>query len=126
MSDARVVILDGTPPDDGSLAPILSILTEVFGRGGAETRVLAVRDMKIAHCFGCFGCWVETPGICVENDEGREIARAVARSEVAVSRRSGGISSRRQLTLTPIPRMMQRTLASFASISARIPATLRP
>jgi len=84
MSDARVVILDGTPPDDGSLVPILTILTEVFGRGGAETRVLAVREMRIAHCIGCFGCWVETPGICVENDEGRAIARAVARSEVTV------------------------------------------
>ncbi len=40
--------------------------------------------MKVAHCLGCFDCWVKTPGMCVEADAGREIAKAVVRSDVTV------------------------------------------
>jgi multimeric flavodoxin WrbA len=40
--------------------------------------------MKLGHCVGCFGCWLKTPGICVENDDGRKIAKEIIRSDVTV------------------------------------------
>ncbi|MGD0974213.1 MAG: NAD(P)H-dependent oxidoreductase [Candidatus Korobacteraceae bacterium] len=80
----RIVLLDGTPGGDESHAPILTILRDTLAAGGAEVQAFALRDMKLAHCIGCFGCWIETPGICVQADAAREIAAAIVHSEMLV------------------------------------------
>jgi len=80
----RVVLLDGTPSDDESLAPMLAMLCDTLSADGAEVRTFTLRDIKLAHCIGCFGCWIETPGICVQADAAREIAATIVHSEVLV------------------------------------------
>lgn len=84
MPAQRVTILDGTGESDSYLEPLLAVLTEQVRQTGAEIVSFTVRKRKVAHCIGCFGCWVETPGLCVEADDGREIAKAVARSHTAI------------------------------------------
>jgi len=84
MADKKVVILDGTQAEDENRPAILAVLTDVLQGAGAEVRTLTLREMKIAHCLGCFGCWIETPGICKEADAGREIAKAVVDSDTIV------------------------------------------
>jgi hypothetical protein len=34
--------------------------------------------------MGCFGCWIKTPGVCVIDDAGRDIARRMIHSDVVV------------------------------------------
>jgi multimeric flavodoxin WrbA len=41
-------------------------------------------EIKLAHCIGCFGCWVKTPGECIHKDAGREIARDIINSHTVV------------------------------------------
>ncbi len=84
MLGKKVVILDGAGVGDKDLAPILEVLSEVFKAAGAELVTFPLREMKLAHCLGCFGCWVKTPGLCVEADAGRDIAQAIVRSDVTV------------------------------------------
>jgi len=84
MANKNVVILDGTQAGDENRPAILAALTDVFQGTAAEIRTLTLREMKIAHCIGCFGCWIETPGICKEADAGREIAKAVVHSDTVV------------------------------------------
>lgn len=84
MADKKVVILDGTQAGDENRPAILAVLTDVLQGTGAEVRTFTLREMKIAHCIGCFGCWIETPGICKEADAGREIAKAVVHSDTVV------------------------------------------
>ncbi len=84
MPPQKVVILDGATSSDHDLSPILSVLSEVLRGDGAHIETFALREMKLAHCLGCFGCWVKTPGICVEADAGREIAKAVVQSDITV------------------------------------------
>ena len=77
----KVVLLDGTPDNRESLAPVLAILRETLAAAGNEVRVFALRDMKLAHCRGCFGCWIKTPGICLQADAARDIAEAIVQAE---------------------------------------------
>ncbi|MGB7435750.1 MAG: hypothetical protein WBW49_10035, partial [Candidatus Acidiferrum sp.] len=66
MSSKNVVILDGANSGDAELSPILKVLTEVLQSSGAQVQIFTLREMKLAHCLGCFDCWMKTPGICVE------------------------------------------------------------
>ena len=84
MPSEKVTILDGTRPGDENLEPLLGVLKEQLERRGAEVRTFTLRQIKLAHCIGCFGCWVETPGLCVEADAGREIAKAVSHSQTLI------------------------------------------
>ena len=47
-------------------------------------REFILRDEKIAHCTGCFGCWIKTPGECVINDAGRTVTQEFIASDLAV------------------------------------------
>lgn len=42
----------------------------------AETTVLFAHD-KTAHCIGCFGCWLKTPGHCFIKDELQHIGACI-------------------------------------------------
>jgi multimeric flavodoxin WrbA len=84
MPSKNIVILDGTAPDDKDLLPTLDVLSHVLQAEDSQVVTFPLREMKLAHCVGCFGCWVKTPGICVEADSGREIIEAIVRSDVTV------------------------------------------
>ncbi|MEL6501924.1 MAG: flavodoxin family protein, partial [Cyanobacteria bacterium J06623_1] len=46
-------------------------------KNGAKVQLFPLREIKMGSCIGCFGCWLKTPGICLEPDAGRDIAQAV-------------------------------------------------
>jgi multimeric flavodoxin WrbA len=78
----NVVVLDGSRDDGGQGA--LAALMQVLAQAGHNAEVIPLRERSIAPCLGCFGCWVKTPGECVIDDEGRQVARSVARCDVLV------------------------------------------
>lgn len=84
MPSGKVVIVDGSGVGDLDLAPIRDALSHVLQEDGAQIETLPLREMKLAHCLGCFNCWVKTPGMCVEADANREIARSIIQSDVTV------------------------------------------
>jgi multimeric flavodoxin WrbA len=84
MAEKKIVILDGAGAGDRDLSPILDVLSQVLQADGAQVETFALREMKLAHCLGCFDCWIKTPGMCVEADAGREIAEAIIQSDVTV------------------------------------------
>ena len=84
MTYKKVVILDGCGLADGDLAPVLGGLSELLKHDGSLIETFPLHAMKLAHCLGCFGCWLKTPGMCVEDDEGRRVAKAVIQSDATV------------------------------------------
>jgi hypothetical protein len=84
MADRKVIVLDGLRPGDEDLKPLLAILIDELRHSSKEVHTYTLREVKLGHCIGCFGCWIETPGICVEADTGREIVQAIIRSEMTV------------------------------------------
>lgn len=84
MLTRNIVVLDGAGPRDTDLAPVLEVLSGVLKTAGNQVEVFPLHEMKLAHCLGCFDCWVKTPGMCVEADAGRDIAKAIIQSQVTV------------------------------------------
>ena len=84
MMDRKVIVLDGTRAGEEDLLPSLAILIEELRRDGKEVQTYKLREIKLGHCIGCFGCWLETPGVCIEADAGRDIVQAIIRSEMTI------------------------------------------
>jgi hypothetical protein len=76
------VVLDGSRDETGQ--NVLATLLGTLAGAGFEAEVIRLREMAIAPCLGCFGCWIKTPGDCVIDDEGRQTARAAARCDLLV------------------------------------------
>ena len=84
MSNKKVVILDGTGNGDDYLVSPFSVLTDVLDNADSDVQCYHLKEIKLAHCTGCFGCWIKTPGICVASDEGREIIQAIIQSDMTI------------------------------------------
>ena len=84
MIGRKIALLDGRPAGDEDLAPASEVLHDLLGQAGAEVRTFTLRELKLTHCIGCFGCWLETPGVCRFSDAGREIAQALMESDTVV------------------------------------------
>jgi NADPH-dependent FMN reductase len=84
MNAERVVVLDGTTGLDPAEARVGEALGDVLRGRSAGVDTFALRDERIAHCIGCFGCWVETPGLCRSADRGRDIVGNMVRADTVV------------------------------------------
>jgi hypothetical protein len=80
----NAVILDGSLDPDARMDQVREVLLDELGGLGWQTEVLPLREMKIRHCLGCFGCWIQTPGQCLIDDAGRDVARATIQSDLVV------------------------------------------
>lgn len=58
-------------------------MADEFRRSGWQVNTTILRNIDIAGCLGCFGCWDRTPGICVIDDGAREVARKFIQCDLA-------------------------------------------
>jgi multimeric flavodoxin WrbA len=84
MTSERVAVLDGTAGSKAEQARVAATLLEVLGRTSGVVETFTLRDERIAHCIGCFGCWLETPGLCRTADRGRDVVRAMVHADTVV------------------------------------------
>jgi multimeric flavodoxin WrbA len=69
MASPRVLALNGSPrAGAGATSKLLEPLLAGMREGGAETELVAVRDLNLESCIGCYSCWVQTPGRCIHDD----------------------------------------------------------
>ena len=80
----KAVILNGSEKGDTAIDGIHEIIVDELEGQGWEVEPFILHEMEIRHCVGCFGCWVQTPGVCVINDAGRDVAKAVIQSDLVV------------------------------------------
>lgn len=74
---------------DGSLAGGFSdrlgdSLAALLREEGWSVHRTLLREGGVGDCTGCFGCWVRTPGECVLDDAGRQVARQVILGDLVV------------------------------------------
>ncbi len=80
----KAVILNGSEKGDAAVDGIHEIIVDELEGQGWEVEPFILHEMEIRHCVGCFGCWVQTPGVCVINDAGRDVAKAIIQSDLIV------------------------------------------
>jgi len=80
----QVAILNGSKPGDDGSAKVLAILSDLIQANRWEATQFDLAEMRIDHCRGCFGCWVQKPGICLLEDDAQLLAPAVIGSDLAV------------------------------------------
>ena len=80
----KAVILNGSEKGDAAMDGVHEIIVDELEGQGWEVEPLILHELEIRHCVGCFGCWVQTPGVCVINDAGRDVARAVIQSDLVI------------------------------------------
>ena len=110
----KTVILNGLEKEDDSLYKLIH--SELKNRGWEGTGIY-LRDTHIAPCQGCFGCWISTPGICMIDDDGREVVKKAVQSDLMVFLSPvtfGGYSSDLKRALD---RFMQTVLPFFVKIN---------
>ncbi len=71
----HILALNSSPRDHETSKTelVLQKFLEGARRAGASTETLYLRNYKINHCLGCYGCWVKTPGRCVQKDDMSEV-----------------------------------------------------
>ena len=80
----KAVILNGSNNDKNLLNKVEEITVKELRKNNWEVKNFELRNKNIATCTGCFRCWIKTPGQCIINDEGREITKTVARSDLLI------------------------------------------
>ena len=78
----RALILDGSRKEDKVLEKAHNIIKERLEKDNWEVKSFILRDIQVAPCLGCFGCWIKTPGVCVINDLGRTIGEYASQSDL--------------------------------------------
>ncbi len=82
--DKKVLILDGRIGEDAMAERSLGFAKAWLATRDWDVTTMKLCELDIAPCVGCFGCWVKTPGICVIDDAGRDVARAIVESDLVV------------------------------------------
>jgi hypothetical protein len=80
----HATLLNGALPGDDFIDAAAAMLQDVLRSEGWTVTPWMLRDEKIGYCLGCFECWTKTPGLCRIDDAGREVARSVIGSDLAL------------------------------------------
>lgn len=80
----KALVLNGSKKGDMTLDAVSNSIFYVLQSIGYEVDVILLHDLKIADCTGCFHCWVKTPGVCVIDDVGRDIAMKLIQNDLVV------------------------------------------
>ena len=60
------------------------LLKNILRDAGADVTEKQVVRGELAHCMGCFGCWLKTPGECVIKDGMTAINRTAMTSDAVI------------------------------------------
>ena len=80
----KALILNGERKGEDVVTLVHEATVHALSLNGWHGETFVLRDAKIARCTGCFGCWTRTPGVCVIDDAGRELAKKVVRSDLVI------------------------------------------
>ncbi len=81
----KTLIFDGSPEGDPMGQRLADHFENLLRQQGHEAERIILREQRIAPCSGCFRCWLNTPGLCTINDDGRELTGKFVKADLIVS-----------------------------------------
>ncbi len=78
------LVLNGSRRAGDMTDRVYSSVLEALAEEGIANDAFVLRETHVAHCLGCFGCWTETPGICVIDDGGRDVTKAAVGKDLII------------------------------------------
>ncbi|MFW9846945.1 MAG: flavodoxin family protein [Candidatus Thorarchaeota archaeon] len=84
-SPMKVLVINGSPRGNrGATAGVLKRFVEGMESAGAEVESVNLSRLKINFCRGCFDCWWNTPGVCVQDDDMKKMLPKLADADLQV------------------------------------------
>ncbi len=80
----KALLLNGERSEEESLQKFSKIIENQLHELDYDVNDVLLRDRNVAGCQGCFDCWKKTPGLCVIDDFGRELADLFINSHLVV------------------------------------------
>ena len=80
----KTLILNGERKGENVTGLVHETVVHALSVDGWPVETVLLQEKKIARCTGCFGCWTKTPGVCVIDDFGRELAAKTVRCDLMV------------------------------------------
>ena len=81
----KILALNSSPrKSKGGTGLVLGPFIEGARGAGAEVDLVHLHGMDIKPCLGCFHCWTQEPGCCVQHDAMDELLPKVAGADVLV------------------------------------------
>lgn len=78
------VVLNGMYQDDNFIPNIERMISEEFQKRNITGETLNLHEKEIKACLGCFKCWIQTPGICIIDDFGRDVVKKIIQSDYLI------------------------------------------
>jgi multimeric flavodoxin WrbA len=81
----KVLVINGSPRGDrGATAGVLKPFMEGMESAGANVELVNLPRLKINPCRGCFDCWWKTPGVCIQDDDMKNMLPKLADSDLTI------------------------------------------
>lgn len=78
----NALVLDGGHEGDSLTSVAVQGMTSALAGRGIRVELVKPRELAIAPCEGCFGCWNRTPGECVIKDDARGVVGSYVGSDL--------------------------------------------
>jgi len=116
----KALILDGTKASNDESTKIFNLMLEELNKLNWEVISIALEDINIGYCTGCFGCWVQTPGECIIKDYEENVVKDMVHSDLIIYLTPivfGGYSS---ILKKALDRQIGRVLPYFVKINGEV------
>jgi multimeric flavodoxin WrbA len=81
----NILILNGSPNHDkGTTGTIIKTLEKGLRKTKPKITTKYVYKLNVKPCQGCFSCWSNTPGKCIQLDDVEELLHLVAESDILI------------------------------------------
>lgn len=81
----KITVFNSSPRcERGNTNVMVEALLEGAKGAAAETEVIFLAKKAIKHCLGCFSCWTKTPGVCVIEDDMKDLRAKYMASDIVV------------------------------------------
>jgi len=80
----NILLLNGAHEKEEYANQIYQVIYNHLKTTNYKVKSYDLHQLNIAPCMGCFGCWIQTPGECIIDDDGRLIAREIIQHDVVI------------------------------------------